>query len=236
MQVGLFVPCFIDLLEPEVAIATVELLERQGLDVAFPAEQTCCGQAHFNAGHRPEARRLAQRFCRLFDRFETVVCPSGSCTAMVRVHYRSLLEDCPVADRVFELCEFLSTTLDVTELGARLPGRAVLHVGCHGLRSLGLLRHARRLLAAVEGLTLVETATDDWCCGFGGTFSVKYPEVSTAMGKRKLEAVLAADVDYLVSTDTSCLMHLRGLLDRDGHERPRLLHVAQVLASSGGKP
>jgi L-lactate dehydrogenase complex protein LldE len=230
--VGLFVPCFVDLLYPEVAIATVTVLERQGVEVVFPEEQTCCGQAHFNAGRREDARRLARRFCRVFEGFEAVVCPSGSCTTMVRMHYRSLLGDCPVASRVFELCEFLSGELGVSQLGAHLAGRAALHVGCHGLRELQTLRHARRLLEQVEGLSLVDTASDDWCCGFGGTFAVKFPELSTAMGERKLAPIVDADVDYLVSTDSSCLMHLGGLLTRSPGRHPRLMHVAELLATA----
>lgn len=236
MRVGLFVPCFIDLLYPEVGMATVHLLERLGIEVAYPTEQTCCGQAHFNAGHRHQARQLARRFCELFAPFETVVCPSGSCTTMVRVHYPSLIGDHPVCGRVFELCEFLTTRLGTIDVGARLDGRAVLHVGCHGLRSLDLRPCAEQLLAAVEGLSLVDVPSRDWCCGFGGTFSVKYPEVSSAMGERKLAPVLETEVDYLVSTDSSCLMHLGGLLDRQGHTRPRLLHVAEVLAPSEEAP
>lgn len=236
MRVALFVPCFVDLLHPEVAIATVQLLEGLGVEVAFPEEQTCCGQAHYNAGHRAEARRLARRFCHIFASFDAIVCPSGSCTTMVRVHYPALLGDCPVASRVYELCEFLTLELGVDRVGAQLPGRAALHVGCHGLRELGTLQHARRLLEQVDGLTLVDTESDEWCCGFGGTFSVKFPEVSTAMGERKLAPITAAGVDYLLSTDSSCLMHLGGLLTRRGARQPRLLHVAQVLAGSAEAP
>lgn len=236
MRVGLFIPCFVDLLYPEVGVATTVLLERLGIEVDFPPEQTCCGQAHFNAGRLDEARPLARRFAEIFEAFEMVVCPSGSCTAMVRAHYRRLIGDCAVANRTFELCEFLSSVLGEVRLGARLTGRAALHVGCHGLRELRAGEHARRLLEEVEGLSLVATQSDEWCCGFGGTFAVKFSAVSSAMGARKLAAVREADVDYLVSTDSSCLMHLGGLLERGRDRRPRLLHVAEVLAGTEGLP
>ena len=236
VRIGLFIPCFVDALYPEVGIATVELLERLGHELDYPDEQTCCGQAHFNAGHRRQAAALAERFCRVFDNYDTVVCPSASCTAMVREHYEALIGDRAVCRRVFELCEFLTERLGVTDVGAQLAGRAALHVGCHGLRHLGIRPSAEQLLAGVEGLDVVSVESDEWCCGFGGTFSVKYPEVSAAMGRRKLAGVTAADVDYLVSTDSSCLMHLGGLLDRERRRRPRLLHIAQVLAGSTEAP
>lgn len=231
MQVGLFVPCFVDAFYPEVAIATLRLLEHLGLDVAYPAEQTCCGQPQFNAGHTADAADLAQRFCTLFSPYETVVCPSGSCTSMIRKHYPSLVGDHPVCTRVFELCEFLVQHLGQTQLGARLAGQAVLHIGCHQRRELGASTAVRQLMDAVDGLRIVDVQTESWCCGFGGTFSVKFPEISSAMGERKLAPILAADVDFLISTDSSCVMQLGGLLAKKGLARPRPLHVAQVLAT-----
>lgn len=216
---------------PEIAIATVRVLEHLGIGVDYPPEQTCCGQPHFNAGRRVEARALAARCCRVFEPYQTIVCPSGSCTAMVREHYPSLVGEHPVTGRVFELCEFLVDTVGVADVGARLPGRAVLHVGCHQLRELGAGPAAHTVASHVRELSLVPVPSADWCCGFGGTFSVKFPELSTAMARRKLAPILEAGVDYLVSTDASCLMQLGGLLSRAGIVRPRPLHIAEVLAT-----
>ncbi len=231
VRVGLFVPCFVDIFYPQVGVATVRLLEHLGVEVDYPRAQTCCGQPHFNAGDHDQAAELAERFCRIFAPYDAIVCPSGSGTSMVGHHYPSLIGDRPVSQRVFELCDFLVRELGVEQLGARLAGRAVLHVGCHGLRQLGSAESASRLLQNVAELTLVDVPSETWCCGFGGTFAVKYPEISTAMAERKLEPILAAEVDYLLSTDSSCLMQLGGLLSRRNLSRPRPLHVAEVLAS-----
>ncbi|MBI5532599.1 MAG: (Fe-S)-binding protein [Deltaproteobacteria bacterium] len=231
MRIGLFIPCFIDAFYPKAAIATLRLLEHLGLDVAYPHEQTCCGQPQFNAGHRSEARALAERFCRVFRGFDFVVSPSGSCTSMVRNHFPSLIGNDPVCSRTFELCQFLTGPLGLSELGAKLEGRAALHIGCHQRRELHAAPAVQTLLDAVDGLELVETEADTWCCGFGGTFSVKFPEISTAMAERKLEPILAADVDFLISTDASCLMQLSGVLSRKQLASPRPMHVAEVLAT-----
>jgi len=231
VSVGLFVPCFVDLFHPEAAIATVRLLEHLGVELAYPDAQTCCGQPQFNAGRRDDARALARRFCEIFDRFDEIVSPSGSCVAMVRKHYPSLVGDSRTATRVYELCEYLTGRLGVEELGARLPGRAAVHVGCHARREIGVAGAAVSLLSHVEGLQIVQVESDEWCCGFGGTFSVKFPEISSAMGSRKLAPILEADVDYLISTDSSCLMQLRGMVERRKLTRPRMMHVAEVLAT-----
>ncbi len=230
MRVGLFVPCFVDALYPGVAVATLRLLERLGVTVDYPTEQTCCGQPHFNAGRRGEARKLASRFATLFADYDAVVSPSGSCTAMVRNHYPELIGANPVCERTYELCQFLVDRLGVTELGARLPGRAALHIGCHQRRELGAGAAVTALIEKVADLTVVPIDSDPWCCGFGGTFAVKFPELSTAMAHRKLDPMLAEQVDYLISTDSSCLMHLSGVLSRDRRLRPRPLHIAEVLA------
>lgn len=232
MRLGLFVPCFVDSFYPKVGVATVQLLEHLGFHPEYPTEQTCCGQPHFNAGKRDEARELAEQFCKVFEPYDVIVCPSGSCTAMVRCHYPDMVNKSDVPERVFELCEFLADRVGVTALGAKLEGRAALHIGCHARREIDVTRAVESLLERVEGLTVVETPSDAWCCGFGGTFSVKYPEISTAMGKRKLAPIIDADVDYLISTDSSCLMHLGGMLSREGKQRPKLLHVAEVLATA----
>jgi L-lactate dehydrogenase complex protein LldE len=234
--VGLFIPCFIDLFDPQVGIDTVRVLEHVGVEPCYPTEQTCCGQPHFNAGHWAAARELAERFGRVFGPYPTVVTPSGSCASMVRTHYPTLLGDDAVSKRVYELCELLVDRLGVTKLGARLAGRAALHVGCHARRELGATSAVEKLVDEVDGLRRVELSSDTWCCGFGGTFAVKFPEVSTAMGERKLEPMLEADVDYVISTDTSCLLHLGGMLAHRNLRRPRPLHVAQVLATAVEAP
>jgi L-lactate dehydrogenase complex protein LldE len=231
VRVGLFIPCFIDTFYPEAAIATLRLLEHLGQEVSYPEQQTCCGQPQFNAGHRSEARELAERFCRVFRDFDFVVSPSGSCTSMVRNHYPSLIGNDPVCSRAYELCQFLTGPLGLTTLGAKLEGRAALHIGCHQRRELDAAPSVRSLLDEVQGLEIVSTEADTWCCGFGGTFSVKFPEISTAMAERKLELILAADVDYFISTDASCLMQLSGLLSRKKLTTPRPMHIAEVLAT-----
>ncbi|MBN1771859.1 MAG: (Fe-S)-binding protein [Deltaproteobacteria bacterium] len=236
MRVALFVPCFVDAFRPSAARATAELLERLGVRVEFPAEQTCCGQPQFNAGRVDQARELAERFCRIFEPYDAVVAPSGSCVAMVRRHYPGLVGEHPVATRTFELCEFLVERLGTVDVGARLPGRAALHIGCHQRRELRAAAPVERLVGAVRDLERVPVASDDWCCGFGGTFAVKFPEISVEMGRRKLEPIRAAGVDWLVSTDVSCLLHLEGLLARTGSDRPRTLHVAELLAARGEAP
>jgi len=231
VRLGLFVPCFVDTFYPQVGIATVRLLEYVGFHPEYPEAQTCCGQPHFNAGKLDEARELATRFCEVFEPYDVIVCPSGSCTAMVRSHYRDLVDDPSVSERTFELCEFLVDRVGVTDFGAELEGRAAVHVGCHARREINVTRAVDALLDLVDGLTVVDLASDAWCCGFGGTFSVKYPEISTAMGQRKLAPMIEEDVDYVISTDSSCLMHLGGLLSRQGKDKPKLLHVAEVLAA-----
>ena len=236
MRIGLFVPCFVDAFRPAAAKATVEVLERLGLAVECPPDQTCCGQPAFNAGRWDEARELALRFVRIFSPYDAVVAPSGSCVAMVRRHYAALIGEHPAAQRTFELCEFLVDRLGVVDLGARLPGSCVLHVGCHARRELLATSAVENLVGAVEGLSRVAAESDEWCCGFGGTFAVKFPELSVELGRRKLEPMLRAAPDWIVSTDSSCLLHLEGILARGGAKAPRTLHVAEVLAARGEPP
>jgi L-lactate dehydrogenase complex protein LldE len=179
---------------------------------------------------------MAQRFCAIFDKYDYVVGPSGSCVSMVRNHYPSLIGKQSVCERTFELCEFVVGKLGKEQFGAKLNGRAALHIGCHERRELRAADAVHRLMSHVEGLSVVPTESDEWCCGFGGTFSVKFPELSVAMGKRKLAPMTEANLDYLISTDSSCLMHLRGLLARTGVHRPRSMHIAEVLVTALGEP
>ena len=237
MRVALFVSCLVDQVWPEVGRATVDVLERAGCEVEFDPRQTCCSQPAFNSGYRGEARKVAGQFLEVFRDAEAIVVPSGSCTAMIR-HLPELYEKHDerhaiaerVAERVHELGSFLVRHLDVRDLGACFPGRVTWHDACHGLRDLGIRDEPRQLLAHVRELELVELDAAESCCGFGGTFSVKYPEISTAILDRKLEELPDKGIDALVSGDVSCLTQIGGRLQRCGSP-VRTLHLAQVLAS-----
>lgn len=229
-RVGLFVPCFIDQFRPGVARAALRVLERVGVRAEYAPAQTCCGQPAFNAGHWPQAAALMTRLLDLFAEYDEVVAPSGSCVALLR-HQAARLGADPrgVAHRVFELSEYLVVRRGVVDLGARLAGRAALHMPCHLANELGAAPHVRALLGRVAGLEIVPTAGADDCCGFGGLFSVNFPELSCAIGARKVDAMIAEGVDYLVSPESSCLLHLQGLLE--ARRSPiRVLHLAEVLA------
>ncbi len=244
-DVALFVPCYVDQLSPQVAWDTVDVLERAGCRVHYEADQTCCGQPFLNTGARREAKRLAARHCERFAKHETVVSPSGSCVATVRNRFAELGIDPQGPDaqcrtRTYELAEFLVDELRVETLGARFPHRVAVLQSCHGLRDLGLAPGSEQgpdapetrdavslLLDKVEGLERVTPDRADDCCGFGGTFAVKYPEVSARMGKSRLAGFSGAE--FVVGTDVSCLLHLEGLRARAG-KGPRPIHLAQVLA------
>jgi L-lactate dehydrogenase complex protein LldE len=237
MRITLFIPCFIDQCYPQVGISVVKILEKLAQTVTYPVEQTCCGQPAFNSGAWDQARATARQALRAFRDAEVVVTPSGSCGAMLRVFYPDLFkgfpehkEACALAGKVWEFSSFLVNRLGVTDLGATFEGRVTFHDGCHSVREMGVRREPRVLLQHVRGLELIEMAPPDTCCGFGGTFSVKFPMISTAMGEGKCTAILETGVDTVVSLDSSCLMHIQGLLDRQG-KRMRSLHLAEVLAT-----
>jgi L-lactate dehydrogenase complex protein LldE len=241
MRVALFITCLADQFYPAVGVAAVKVLRGLGVEVSFDPAQTCCGQPAFNTGFREEARAVAAKTLDLFSASgaaDYVVCPSGSCTSMLRVFYRELFEHDPVrlrqaqqlAGRVFEFSEFLVKVLGVDDVGASFPHRLAYHDSCHLLRELGVSEEPRRLLRSVRGAQLVELQDHRLCCGFGGTFSVKFPEVSVAMGEDKLKAAAAAGAEYLVANDSGCLMHLAGLIHRQGLAL-KTLHVAEVLAT-----
>lgn len=247
--VGLFIPCYIDQLFPQVGMATVELLERYGVTVEFPEEQTCCGQPMANTGCVDDARPLAQKFLRIFRDYEYVVCPSGSCTAMVRHHYEELLHGEPgYADlrrKVYELCEFLTDVLQIEKIEGRFPYRVGLHQSCHGLRELRLGSSSERvgptfnkagtLLSSLEGIQLTQLQRPDECCGFGGTFAVAEEAVSCMMGLDRIHDHEQAGTEILTAGDMSCLMHLDGLIRRLG--KPiRVMHVAEILAGRQPPP
>lgn len=243
MRVGLFVPCYIDQFYPDVAVATVEVLERFGVEVDFPEAQTCCGQPMANTGCTSAAEPLAIRAAEIFAPYSHVVCPSGSCTSMVRTHYDEYFaggrDDHGLRAKTFELCEFLHDVLQVASIDVRFPHRVGLHQSCHGLRELRLGwssetmtardDKASRLLRMVEGLQLVDLKRKDECCGFGGTFAVNEAEVSAAMGRDRIADHATAGAEVIVAGDMSCLMHLEGLLRRD-KQPMQVMHVAQVFA------
>jgi L-lactate dehydrogenase complex protein LldE len=239
LRIGLFITCVNDLLYPGTGRAVVSILERLGHQVDFPTAQTCCGQLHANTGYRDEALPLVRRFCEVFAGYEAVVAPSGSCVAMIRDSYPRLAADDPalaarvaeLVPRVYELSELLVDVLGVTELGAVFPHRVTYHTTCHGLRMLRLGDRPQRLLRAVAGIDLVELPAADECCGFGGTFSVKNPDVSTAMLTDKIRHVLSTDAEILAAADNSCLAHIAGGLGRL-RTGVRSMHYAEILAST----
>ncbi|MEV0407934.1 (Fe-S)-binding protein [Actinoallomurus sp. NPDC050550] len=231
MRVGLFVTCVNDTLFPGTGQATVRLLERLGCTVDFPLEQTCCGQMHFNTGYRDDARPLARRFAAVFDGYDAVVVPSGSCAAMIREWYPTLGVKPPAG--VHELSEFLVDVLGVTDVGAYFPHTVTYHPTCHSLRSLRVGSRPLDLLSKVRGLTLVPLGGADECCGFGGTFSLKNSAVSAAMCADKVRNVLDTGAEVLCAADNSCLMHIGGSLTRQ-RTGVRVVHLAEILASTEG--
>ena len=241
MRASLFITCYNDTLFPQTGRAVVRLLERLGVDLEFRAAQTCCGQMHANTGFRGEAYSQAKRFVQLYRDAECVVIPSSSCVAMIRDQYAGLFAELgneelrksltALLPRVFELSEFLIDKLGVDDVRACFPHRVTYHASCHGLRGLHVGERPFRLLNKVRGLQLVPIANLDRCCGFGGTFSVKNAEVSTAMMEAKLSDLLATEAQYCTALDNSCLMHLEGALHRR-NLKVRPIHLAEILAST----
>ncbi len=246
MTVGLFVPCYIDQFYPDVAVATLEILEKHELDVVYPESQTCCGQPMANSGCQQDAAPLARRFLDLFVDFDYVVAPSGSCVSMVKHHYDAYLGDAErfveLKEKTFELCEFLTDILRVKTIDASFPHRVGLHESCHGLRELRLAQSServeppfsktRQLLEMVGDIQLTSLERQDECCGFGGTFSVNEEAVSCMMGMDRIADHETAGTEVITAADMSCLMHLGGLLRRQKHPI-QVLHIAQILA--GGR-
>ncbi len=238
MRITLFVPCFMDTLYPRAGMSIVTVLERLGHQVEYHEDLFCCGQPAFNGGYWDEARTVATPVVEKLAAVDTdaIVIGSGSCGAMLKVFYRDLFANTPLAakaaavgDRTWEFSDFLVTKLGVTDVGASFPARVTFHDGCHGLRELKVKQQPRRLLEHVRGLELIEMRDAETCCGFGGTFSAKFPAISTAMGEVKCAAAAATEAEYVVSNDSSCLMQIQGLLDRQG-KKIKTLHLAEVLA------
>jgi L-lactate dehydrogenase complex protein LldE len=240
MRIGLFIPCYVDALYPEVGMATYKLLKHLGLDVEYPENQTCCGQPMANAGFEQQAKPLSRKFESLFKGFDYVVAPSVSCTAFVRLNYPRLLNhDCETADKCMDVVEFLH---DVVKPNAKLgtfPHKVSLHNSCHGVRELGLSSPSEQhiakynkikdLLRLVEGIEVVEPERPDECCGFGGMFSVEEKDVSAQMGRDKVERHIQTGAEYITGPDCSCLMHMAGVAKKQGLQI-KFKHVVEILA------
>lgn len=243
MKVGLFIPCYVDALYPEVGVAAYKLLKHLQVDVTYPMNQTCCGQPMANAGFEQKAVPLAKRFDDMFAGFDYVVAPSASCTAFIRLNHPRLLggdHQCQSAGKTVDICEFLHDVLQVKSLPGKFPHKVSLHNSCHGVRELGLSSPSERnvpkfnkikdLLSLVEGVTVVEPERVDECCGFGGMFSIEEPAVSTQMGIDKLQRHIATGAEYITGPDSSCLMHLEGVARRQRKDI-KFIHVVQILAA-----
>ena len=238
MEVSLFIPCLVDQFYPQVGVSLVKLLRKLGIKVAYPIDQTCCGQPAFNTGYHEEALELAQRFLRIFDSgAEYIVCPSGSCTSMVKVFYPELVHDHGLRDvlervtsRIYEFSDFVVNILGIVDLGARFPYKVTYHDVCHLLRELKIKDSPRTLIRHVRDIEFIELENSESCCGFGGTFSVKFPDISTAIGQDKVASILKTGADFVVANDSSCLMHIGGCLARMGLPT-KTIHLAELLAS-----
>jgi L-lactate dehydrogenase complex protein LldE len=236
--IQLFITCLIDTLQPQIGIAIVAVLNRIGVEVSFPEGQTCCGQPAFNAGMRYESRQTAKHTISVLEQTEgPIVIPSGSCAAMIRHGYPEIFAKDPkwlprveaLASRTFEFTEFLVDELGVTDVGARFPGKLTYHPSCHLTRGLGVERQPRALLANVREAKIIELPHHEDCCGFGGVFSVKHPEISAEMLQRKITNIEVTAAPTIVVCDTGCLMHIGGGLHRQ-EKSPKVLHIAEVLA------
>ncbi len=236
-EVSLFIPCIVDQWLPHIGISTAALLQKAGCSPFFRMEQTCCGQFLYNAGQPERARKLARRFIEIFEQDEVIVSPSASCVHMVRKNYPLLFEGMPewrrraesLAGRVFELCEFMVDRMEVTDLGARFAGKAAFHESCSHLYGLGISGQPRLLLEAVEGLELAAMEGADICCGFGGKFSVSYPDISSAMVSDKADNFVASRADVLVLCEPGCLLNIGGYVSRHYPEK-QVVHMASFLA------
>ncbi|GAB1392199.1 (Fe-S)-binding protein [Rhodocyclaceae bacterium] len=239
MRVGLFVTCLVDLMRPRIGFAAIELLEAAGCEVVVPPTQTCCGQPAWNSGDRASAVKLAKKVIAEFEGFDYVVAPSGSCADHIRNEYPDILSDEPewlvrataLSGRVFELTDFLVNVAKLENLPGHFSGSVTYHDSCAGLRSLGIKAQPRALLGKLPGVQLKEMPGAEECCGFGGTFSVKFGDISAAIAEKKCNNALTADADAIVGGDLGCLLNIEGKLRRMGDEETRVLHIAEVLTT-----
>jgi L-lactate dehydrogenase complex protein LldE len=242
-QVGLFVTCLVDLFRPSVGFSAVKLLEDAGCDVDVPPVQTCCGQPAFNSGDKADTVDIAKNAIKAFERFDYVVVPSGSCGGMIKLHYKELFEAGSewhtraesLSKKTFELVSFLADVLGVTSTGATFNGTVTYHDSCSGLRELGISEQPRRLLKSVEGLEIAEMKDSDVCCGFGGLFCVKYPDISNSIVSEKTKNIARSSAGTLLAGDMGCLMNMAGKLQREG-SAIEVRHVAEVLAGMTDAP
>ena len=237
MKVQLFIPCFIDQLYPQVAFNTVKILEKAGCTVKYNTQQTCCGQPAFNAGFWGESKDVCTKFVQDFDGSDYIVSPSASCAGFIRNNYGKLFENNAfqspakkVSSQIFELSEFLVKILGITDLGASFNGKVTFHDSCAGLRECNIKAEPRALLSEVAGLELVEMNDTETCCGFGGSFAVKYDTISVAMADQKIDNAIATEAEFIISTDMSCLMHIDGRINYNG-QQIKVIHLADILAS-----
>src|SRR6201992_987802 len=240
MKGEVFVPCFIDQLFPETAFNTMKVLQKAGCEVSYNPEQTCCGQPAFNAGFWDDAKTVGSKFLTDFSEDSVIIAPSASCTGMVKNYYNDLFTNTlqhnkcrTIQGNIYELSDFLVNILQVDYFGAELDGRAVYHDSCSGLRECKIKEEPRQLLSKVIGLEMVDLVDNETCCGFGGTFAVKFDGISTAMAQQKVDNAIAADADYIISTDASCLMHLQSYIDKNSLPI-QTYHLADVLAMGWG--
>jgi L-lactate dehydrogenase complex protein LldE len=235
--VTLFIQCLVDIIYPEVAEAMVTVFRKLGIDLECPTDQTCCGQPAFNSGYQGEARTVARRFITIFEKAQAIVCPSGSCVHMVRHHYADVFKSEPdwlaraqsVAGKTFEFSEYLVDQLGIEDLGAVYHGKITYHDSCHPLRGLGIQKQPRKLIRRVREAEFIEMKNSDICCGFGGAFSVSYPDISTAILEDKVKNIIDSGADAVVGVDMSCLMNIQGLLSRKKSD-VRVMHIAELLA------
>jgi len=237
MNVQLFMPCFVDQLYPETGMNMVKILEKLGCKVSFNTKQTCCGQPAFNAGYWDEARAVAKKFLSDFEGVDYIVAPSGSCTGFSRNYFERLFENSPehndaqkVVRRMFEFTEFLIEVLKVDDIGATFSGKATYHDSCGALRECGIKLAPRKLLEKVKGLEIVEMKEAETCCGFGGTFAVKFEPISVGMAQTKVASALSTGAQYIISTDVSCMMHIQAYIDKNQFPI-QTIHIADILAS-----
>ncbi|MGE5443545.1 MAG: (Fe-S)-binding protein [Ignavibacteriales bacterium] len=241
IKASLFITCLVDLFFPQIGESMVTILRELGVEVDFPEDQTCCGQPSFNSGFQGDARAIARRFLSIFNQDDNryIICPSGSCTSMVRVFYKELFKGNPqmleiihkVSSRTYEFSEFLVNVLKAEDIGATYTGKVTYHDSCHLLRELRVKDEPRKLIKSVKGVEFIEMNLHDACCGFGGTFSIKFPDVSASILDEKIENIIKSGADTIISSDMGCLMQIGGALSRRGIP-VKVLHIAELLASS----